>query len=166
MPSLFKPWITRYVDSNGKRVRKETPGSLPVKERSKTWWGEFSAGGRTRRVSLSRDKQAAQVKLSEMFRKAMRRHDGLDPFAEHLKRPLAEHADDFERYLAAKGNTAKHARITCKRVRTAFDACGFAFIGDVSASALVDWLAAERQAGKLGIATSNYYLRDCKAFCR
>jgi len=167
MPSLFKPLIIRYVDPEGRRVPKETAGAKAVKQRSKQWYGRYSVAGRRRIVPLkTRDKQAAQVKLADIFRKAVRRHDGLDPFAEHRKQPLTVHLDDFERGLTAKGRTAKYGSITRKRVESAFEGCKFVYLSDVSASALVDWLAGEREADRMGIQTSNYYLRDCKAFFR
>src|ERR1051326_7064383 len=167
MPSVFKPMVTRYVDAEGHRVSKDTPGARAVKERSKQWHGRFSIDGRRRRVPLrTRDKQAAQVKLSDIYRKAVRRHDGLDPFTEHRRQPLTAHLKDFEQYLTGKGATPKHARITCKRAEVAFAGCRFVYISDVSASALIDWLACQRREDTMGILTSNYYLRDCKAFCR
>jgi site-specific recombinase XerC len=85
---------------------------------------------------------------------------------ENRKRPLADHLSDFRRYLEAQGNAAKHARQTCNRVQAVLDGCKFRLTVDLSASALVEWLAGERAAGRMGIQTSNYYLRDTKAFCR
>src|SRR5690606_4665457 len=51
MPALFKLRITRYLDEQGRRVPKGTPGARVVRERSRKWYGEYrDAEGVTRRV--------------------------------------------------------------------------------------------------------------------
>jgi hypothetical protein len=81
MAALFKLWITRYVDANGRRAAKSTPGALAVRERSRKWYGEYQdADGVTHRVPLATDKAAAQVRLGEILRKVERKQAGLqDP---------------------------------------------------------------------------------------
>ena len=59
------------------------------------------------------------------------------PFVEHRKQLLTAHLNDFQRYLVGKGTTEKYAAITRNRVETAFDACRFSYISDVSASPLI-----------------------------
>lgn len=63
-----------------------------------------------------------------------------DPFEEYSKRPLAEHVQDFARYLEGKGDTPKHAAKTCGRVQAILDGCKLALIADISASRVVDFL--------------------------
>jgi hypothetical protein len=121
---------------------------------------------------------------AELERKAERRQAGLtDPFEEHRKRPLlcarcrgrgetkagepcdcpeGSHRSDFRRFLETKGNTPEHSRQTCRRAAAALDGCKAVFLADISPSRVIDWLAGEREAGRLSIQTRNYYLRDLK----
>jgi len=100
---------------------------------------------------------------------AERKHGTLDPAKERMlqqaQQPLIEHLDDFEKYLLGKGNTDKHADITRTHVEAILTGCKIERLADLAPSAVVAWLADERQAGRIGIKTSNYYLRDMKAFC-
>ncbi len=150
--------VTAPLTKNGDRIRL-----LSAK-----WYGEYvDADGIARREPLSADKTAAHQMLGELVRKAeLGRRGILDPFKHHRKLPLMEHLTDFRRYLEAKGNTPKHAQQTCRRAEAVVAGCGFPFMEDLSPSAVIDWLAAEREAGRLTIQTSNYYLRDLKSFCR
>jgi integrase len=150
--------VTALLSARGDRVRLK----------SAKWYGEYTdAEGITRRVPLSADKTAAGQMLAALVRRAELGRAGLaDPFEEHRKRPLTAHLEDYRRFLEAKGNTAKHARQTCRRAAALLTGCKAVFQADLSPSAVLDWLAAERAAGRLTIQTSNYYLRDLKSFCR
>jgi integrase len=89
-----------------------------------------------------------------------------DRFEEHRKRPVLEHVDAFERYLASKNDTAKQVALKTGRIRKIVSECRFLFLWDLSASTLSAWLAGEREADRLSVQTSNYYLREAKSFCR
>ena len=107
MASLYRPTVIRYIDSQGHRVTKTTPGVRRVREKSKTWWGRFKdANGKPKRVSLSDDREVAETMLSEITKRAKREANGdIDPFEDHRKRPLAEHLEDFELGSVANGTT-------------------------------------------------------------
>jgi site-specific recombinase XerD len=156
MASLYKKPIVVTDPKTGQKV----------KEKSRKWWGRYrDENGCERRVPLAADKTAAQAKLSELVKKAERRAAGLeDPFEEHRRTPLTEHLTDFRRFLEGKGNTDKHARQTCNRVQAILDGCRFVRLGDVSPSAVVEWLKNERAAERMGIQSSNYYLGCIKSF--
>ncbi len=67
-----------------------------------------------------------------------------DPYADHRRRPLAEHVDDFGRYLSGKGDTPRHVReivARCKAVLAGIDADAFE---DLQPSAVVEFLASLR----------------------
>ena len=103
--------------------------------------------------------------LGERLKKAELRKAGAgDAFEEHRERPLADHLADFRAALLADNNTEKHAVITVTRGTKLFAGCQFVYMGDVQASRVAEWLADERDAGRLSIVTSNYYLRDTKSF--
>ncbi len=79
--------------------------------------------------------------------------------------PLAEHAEDFRRYLAAKRNTSDYVALTFARLTAILDGCRFTKIGDVQASAVVEYLGALRNEGK-SVKTANDYLAAVKGFTR
>jgi integrase len=156
MASLYKKPITVTDPKTGKKV----------KAKSKKWWGRYRGEhGVERRVPLAVDKGAAQAMLAELVRKAERRAAGIDdPFDEHRCTPLDDHLIDFRQFLEGKGNTEKHARQTSTRVQAIVDGCKFKRVGDVTPSAVVEWLKNERTADRIGIQSSNYYLACIKAF--
>ena len=118
MAGTYRPTIIRFYDSQGRQVRKGTPGAKRVREKSKTYWGRCAdANGKVRPVGLCDDAEAAESMLSEMKQRAKRIARGdIDPFEEHRTRPLAEHVEDFRTFLESKGNTAGHVALTVNRV--------------------------------------------------
>ena len=56
-----------------------------------------------------------------------------DPYAEHKRKPLAEHLDDYRATLEAKGDTPEHVKRTAGRVRALLNGCGFVFPADADA---------------------------------
>ncbi len=91
----------------------------------------------------------------------------IDPARVAAAKPLQEHVTDWEASLLAKGNTERHAELVASRARKIFDACGFVYWSDISASKLQSELA-EMRKGERGIAaqTHNFYLQAAKQFCR
>ena len=178
MAHLFKKTITRYVDADGNRVTKGAPGAHKARERSRDWYCRFSdQDGIRREKRLCGNKTAAQQMLNELVRQSEFGKAGLiDPFTEHVKRPLSEHVADFRRHLESKGNGATHVETTVARVEAIIAGCNFKFIADISASSVAGWLADRRAAdgttdangrvARFGIASSNHYLTAMKAFSR
>ena len=81
-------------------------------------------------------------------------------------RVLAGHLADFKAYLAAKGKTAKHVAQNFTRCTAVLEGCEFTTLAALNSVLLAQWLAGERVAGRIGPKTSNYDLRDFKAFLR
>lgn len=144
---------------------------------SKRWYISFyDADGVRHREKGYADKRATETLAAELVKKAERKHAGLtDTFAEHAKRPLAEHVADYRRYLEAKGNTAKHVELTVSRVSTSLAECGWVQAPDMKPSALVEFIGrlrrptlgedGEEQPG-LSIQTCNFYQAAVKGFSR
>ena len=164
MAELFKP--TYYVDpKTGKRCKVDTPGA--VKRTSKHWWARWRLpNGQRPKVKLYRDKKASETKALELQTRGERidagRADALD---DHAKRPLSEHAADFRRYLAAKGNTVDYVGKMLYRLTAVLDACRFLKIGDLQSSVVVEYLGRLRRDGK-SVKTANDYLAAIKGFSR
>ncbi len=164
MASLYRPTITRFLDSKGRQVPKGTTGARRVRQKAKTIWGRYNANGVIKRVSLSDDRDLAETMLGELVKRAKREAAGdIDPFEDHRKRPLAEHLNDFEAALIAKAVTDHQSNQVVARCRKIIAGCGFKKLTDLSPSAVANYLRERRQEG-LSIQTSNHYLAAVKAF--
>ena len=134
--------------------------------KSKKWYARIRyPDGLVKRVPCYEDKVASQAKLKELLTDAERTDSGVrDRFGEHRKRSLAEHLEDFRRYLAAKGNTEIHVAHTYMRAKAVIDGCKFRYTGDLSHSRVTEFLAELRKTKGVSVATSNYYAQSVKAF--
>src|SRR6266849_985087 len=149
MASLYKPTVTTYQlpdgkhrTPDGKRVTKDTPGAVKVSRKSEIWYGKYKAADRRfRKVTLCTDKTASKQMLAKLVVDAkMARLDMTDPFEEHRNRPLAEHLNDYGRYLEAEDNCHEYVAKTCARIRAVLDGCQFVFIADVAAEKVAEFL--------------------------
>ena len=157
MASLYKKPVLVIDPKTGKKT----------KGKSKKWWGRFrDEHGVEKRVPLATDKGAAQSMLNMLVIKAERRAAGrIDAFDDHMKRPLSEHADDFEHYQRSKGNSEQHVGEVSKKVRSIVKGCNWTMVRDISASGAQRYLA-DLRTGGLSVQTSNHYLRAIKQFSR
>src|SRR5262249_10592356 len=114
--------FARFKDRRGKTIEAPlTEDGQRIRLMSKKWYGKYQdADGRPRCVPLATDRTAAEQMLAALVREAELGKAGVtDPFAAHRKRPLAEHLADFATALRAKGDTAKHVRLTLARLQAA-----------------------------------------------
>ncbi len=164
MAQIFRPVF--HVDpTTSKIVKASFPGAK--RRKSPTWWIRYyTPDGKRHLAKGYADKKATEAKAAELERRGIRLDAGLaDPTEEHAKRPLAEHAEDFRRCLAAKGNTADYVGKMLFRLTAVLDGCRFVKIGDVQSSAVVEYLGTLRTAGK-SVKTANDYLAAVKGFTR
>ncbi len=144
--SLFKrggvgKWIASYRDETGKRKTRTT--------------------GTT-------DKQTANRILAKWTADvALRKSGVIDTAAERVslegRRPLAEHIDDFEAHLQAKGNGPKYIAKTRRQVESMTQGMGqLADLTPARISAVINSMAT---AGR-GIRSRNEYLIAVKGFAR
>ncbi len=195
MASLFKPTYTVPLPDGAEVVtRKDHRGKqrpfVRLQEKGKAvfypltkkgdgylvpvakWYGKYTDHqGQVQRVPLSENKAVAQQMLAELVRAAEMGKVGLaNPFAEHRRRPLAEHLADFEASLRARGTGDESIALKTARLRAILEGCRFALIGDLAADRLELFLAGLRAAppeGKgLSVQTSNDYLQAAKQFVR
>ncbi len=164
---MYRKTNTRYVDrETGKRSKKDAPGAVKKKEKSKDWYGTYrDANGILQHARLCSNKAAARQMLAELEREVEQQRAGLSsPFAEHAKRPLAVHLDDFEQSLRNKGNTEEHCCSTRQRAVAVINGCRFLFPGDISASRVQAFLAELRR--RLSQQSVNHHLTAVKQFTR
>lgn len=115
MASLQKITIIRYIDRNGNRVAKGTPGARKMKEESAKYYACWREGGKHVRVPLATDKAVSQVMLADLLKSRERGESGLaDPRKEHLDAPLADHVAD---YLAALTASEAHYKEVARVLR-------------------------------------------------
>ena len=128
MASIFRPTYTDKKTGKARKLRR--------------WYVKYrDADGVVRRVAGYTDKEATKQLAARLERGAARGREGMtDPFEAHHKRPLAEHVEDYRRYLLAKGDAEETAHKMSARCRAVLEGCGFAFIPDLSASAVAEFL--------------------------
>ncbi len=148
MASLCRPIITRFVDANGNRVRKGTPGAIRKGERSDTFWDNYRVGkGRpVARVALCDDRETAESMLADLVKRARRELSGdVDPFEASRKKPLTELIAEFEKHLEAKNRSRQHVYKIGSYVRRIVDACGWKMLADLSGEDLANYWHDRRQ---------------------
>jgi integrase len=176
MGNLLKIQVVRYVDDQGHRVPKGTPGARRMKEKSAKWYGQFNdADGKRRRVPLCTDKAAARQMLAELERNVVRGRVGLvDPYEKHRTAPIADHVDSYRAHLENnEGVSPKHLKETIRRLRYILDGCGVLKLSDLRLDGLEQVLNKLAQGGARGklkagasARTRNLYLASSRAFIR
>jgi hypothetical protein len=81
----------------------------------------------------------------------MRQHGVGDPYADHRKRPLADHLADFRRELESLDKEPRYVRLVFSRLQALLNGCGFTLLADLSASRVMDCLADLRQKGEVRV---------------
>jgi integrase len=165
MASLLRPWITRYLDAEGRQVGKGTPGAKKARRRGRKWYAQYlGADGKRKRVPLCTDKAAALQMLAGLERDAQRQRAGLvDRFAEHRQASVDAHVADYEVHLRNKGVSTKHLSETLRRLQAVLQHGQVRCLTDLRPEAVEQFLAglAENNASAR---TRNTYLASAKAF--
>ena len=136
----------RAKSRNGKAgkvvVAPLTKDGTRVRMLSRKWYASFSkAEGGPESIPLFTDEVASQQKLAELVRKRQRQKTDLaDPFESHRERPIADHLDDYQRFMAAEGNCVEHVAKTAAQIRAIIDGCGFRFIQDLASEKVAEFL--------------------------
>mgnify|MGYP002623655415 FL=1 len=171
--ALFKPKWKVWRDAAGNRVPAKTPGAKAEKIASEFWYTRYrDAAGKWQRQRLTKpgsddgvtDKRQA-IRLEAAIIAAVDEELASGAWVRPSKRPLKEHLADWSKYLAAKGDTAKHVTQQAARVQRLLNGCGFIFWRDVSPAAVHNWLKDQRALGAFQAGTSNGYIGAAVSFC-
>lgn len=180
MPHLVKPWITSYVDADGRRCPAGTAGAKPSRSRARKWYGVGIPGLPSRkRVPLAANRGAAQRMLDDIIRAAEQGEARL-PDQAAGKLELARHLDDFEKDIRRGTATRSkrkrppdpaQAKLVAQRVRSVLSGCGFEYPSDLNAAAtgkLADYLQSrlklERKEGGLSHQSAAFHLAAARRF--
>jgi integrase len=163
MAKVFKKYITRYRQDDGKAVPKGTPSSGKVVERSRKWYGRVAG----KAVPLSPNKGVAEQLLNKLRLEAERAKAGLvDEFAEGRQLPLDQHLDDWRADLRARGNTEHYVDQIWARASWVVQYHPFEHVKDITPSDVLAALAELRDGEGRSVQTCNHYLLAIKQFCR
>ena len=165
--------ITRYVDADGRRCTKSTPGARKVKEQSETFWANMRVEGKWTRVNLeTTDEGAAWVELRRLQKLEREREAGLSsPMLEHARKPLTRHVEDWRAVLTASGITAKQVKALCGDVTRLASIAKWTRLGNITRDsarlALAELQAGSRSPNRpnRGNQTRNHYLSHLRQFC-
>ena len=158
MPGLFRP---SYTD--------RTPDGKTVKKRAAKWYGWYKHPdtGKTIRVPLSEDKAAAQQLLARIISDLERgRHGLVDPYAEHRKRLLTEHVEDYREDMRNREVSPAQVKQVCSRILRVLDLAGLKVTADITPAKVQAAIAHLRRAENRSAQTCNFYLQSVKQFCR
>ena len=171
LPDIFKVTKTRWLSSDGKRVKANSPGASKARVKLKDWYAEIpvvetprerlvrkKAGKRKprpQRVRLCQNKRAAKAMVRELVESAERRAAGLVDYASANQQPTGELVDRYRDHLLAKGNSDEYVQLTINRIETVFAACRFFCVADLNADTAAVWLYKQRKV----TATSNFDVR-------
>jgi integrase len=167
MAEPFKKQMVRYFDADGKRCTPDTLGAVKHVELSKKYYGLVpQPNGKRKAVPLTPDLDKSKRMLNKLLSDAALESVGLvDPFRDQKKKPLADHLNDWQNDLTAKGATEKHASLTAERARRIVADCKFRWTTDLNASR-VQRAVADLRNGRLSVQTCNFYLQAIKQFAR
>jgi len=78
---------------------------------------------------------------------------------------VSELIDRFAKYLVSKNNTPDYCKMTDGRIKKLCNGANIQIWGQITPTRVLGWLSLQREAGAMGIKTSNYYLVAMKELC-
>ena len=142
MAWLQRKLTTVYVDGNGTRVPKGTPGAIKQQIESEKLYGCWKEGKRKMMVPLATDKQASQAMLTDIIRHRERGEAGLvNPYKPHLDRSVEEHMAEYLAALREEGRTPFYMHEKERILRLIFRTTGIKKLGDLTADRIDRYLA-------------------------
>jgi integrase len=176
MASVFKRG--RWVDGDGRKCAKGTPGAKWVESRFYTV--QVFIEGKPKFVKGYTDKGASEQLGAKLERAKAQGEQGLvDPFKQHRRRRLSEHVGDWIAELRQIGRDDMYIAPCKARLQRLADECGWKVLGEISADAFCKWREnavgnadhnrkdkATRTVSRLSPRAKNHYLATVNTFCR
>ncbi len=174
MASVFKR--TRWVDAQGRKCSKDTPGARLVESRFYTV--QVFVDGKPKLVKGYTDRAASEQLGARLDRAKAQGSEGLsDPFKAHRNRPTGDHVADWIAELRQLSRDEVYIGLCEFRMGRLIGDCGWKLLGDISAESFIRWRQAAqvtvgtaRKRGSnvkaMGARTQNHYLTTAITFCR
>ncbi len=126
------------------------------------WYYKVKVEGQWKLRKAYSDKRASEQKMADHQATIDRGEVGLlDQFAEHKKRALADHFDNYIDDMKAKGRAGEHIANTKRFLLKIAADCNWQRTSDISADSIVRWRTNFNRSPR----TKNAYLIAAKAFC-
>ena len=175
MASIFKNTIIRYLDKNGRRVRKGTAGAKKKVIKTKKWYGSFTDDqGNRHRVVLYSDKAVSQRKLNELIDRKNKELAGVIDYSERFQALIDPLLNNFKDHLSigqSGENTEDYVSTTVTRVSKLLSECKIVTLGELvnSLAKIRDLLSKKRiELASPNVepleGIANSYLEIAKAF--
>jgi len=132
---------------------------------------EFGTGkSRYREVTRFRDRDSANAYLRQFAERDAKRKSGLaaarlEDYADHLRRPIAEHIADFAAVRKASDVTEKHLGDLTRHLDTMVTSMRVETLGDISATGVRLALGRMKDSGR-SLRTCNAHLTTLKGFLK
>jgi hypothetical protein len=137
MASVFKRG--RWVDADGRKCTRSTPGAKWVESRFYTVKLHLD-GGRVKFVKGYTDRQASEQLGAKMERaKAKGDQELIDPFKSHRKRSLAEHLAGWISELRQLGRDDAYITPCKARLERLMNECGWQVLDDINGDSFCKW---------------------------
>lgn len=161
--------VIRYVDQQGRRCHKSTPGARRVKKMTRSYYAYLPSRGRPERIPLkTRDIHVAWERLRKIL--LDRRDDQLGirrPQEDELLKPLSHHLNDWQVSLRAAGRTGeKQIGSLLKALTTLAELAGWNKLGDLDAESCLRALDRLQNEQRRSAQTRNHYLAHARQFGR
>lgn len=160
--------IVRYVDSEGRRVPKGTPGARKVESLSDTYYLTVTVGGERQTHSLhTADLGVAHVRARRLRKRL--KHGGDPGMEEHARRPLKQHLADWLADVKAGGAGQDYLDQLRRHVHKLAALAGWKRLEDIEPSSCLRALSAltYQRGGKpvrCSARTRNHYLTQLRTF--
>jgi hypothetical protein len=174
MASVFKRG--RWIDAEGRKCMKDTPGAKWVESRFYTV--QVNVDGRKRRIKGYTDKAASEQMGAKLERAKAQGVEGLeDPYKVHRNRRLCEHVADWIAELRQLGRDDIYVGLCESRMARLIAECDWKTFSNITADSFIRWRDTAtitmghtaKDGGKIlrmGARTQNHYLETVRAFCK
>lgn len=150
----FARWTNRFGKSRNAPVTHGADGQLRISIEAAVYTAKYRDGdGRlVERTTGCRDKTAAEQRLQEFVRRADRVRAGVvtsseDASIDHQDVPLADHVEAYINHQYTKGLNIQRVKNTKQRLDAVTTDCRWAYLSDIRASSLEQWLNGKQADG-------------------
>lgn len=150
MASLIPPGKLKtiyYVDMNGRKVKKGTPGAVKKVSTNRKYYISYRRGTKPMRMPAYGDKRSSEKKMAELETALDRGHAGLtDLFKEHRERKTSEHLDEYLPVLRERVTNDQYRICTERILKTMLVKCRANVLGDLTAEVVETYLVSLKVA--------------------